>query len=78
MYMLPHVRGAGHGRSLLARCLREAGEAGYSRCYLQTTSRMVKARRLYEAAGFEVTTGPQIETAPSCCETWMARTLDAL
>ncbi len=52
MYFLPEARGLGLGRSMLALLLDEMQLAGFRRCYLETTTQMHAAQRLYLAAGF--------------------------
>jgi ribosomal protein S18 acetylase RimI-like enzyme len=51
----PSARGRGIGRSLVERCLAFARGAGYERIVLWTTKDLVAARRIYDAAGFQVT-----------------------
>jgi GNAT superfamily N-acetyltransferase len=51
----PSARRRGIGRSLVERCLEFARSAGYRRIVLWTTSDLVDARRIYDAAGFHVT-----------------------
>jgi GNAT superfamily N-acetyltransferase len=51
----PSARGRGIGRSLVERCLEFARGAGYERIVLWTTKDLVAARRIYDAAGFQVT-----------------------
>jgi GNAT superfamily N-acetyltransferase len=50
----PSARRRGIGRMLIERCVEFARAAGYGRMELWTTSDLVDARRLYDAAGFEV------------------------
>jgi len=52
MYFCPPARGRGLGRALLELLLDDMRECGYRRCYLETTSWMDDAQRLYRAAGF--------------------------
>jgi GNAT superfamily N-acetyltransferase len=51
----PSARRRGIGRSLVERCLEFARGAGYRRIVLWTTNDLVDARRIYDAAGFQVT-----------------------
>src|SRR5262245_48800127 len=52
MYFRAPARGRGLGRALLELLLDDMRECGYRRCYLETTSWMDDAARLYRAAGF--------------------------
>ncbi len=54
----PDSRGNGIGARLLKRCLDESKLLGYQRLYLETTSEMEQARKLFIRNGFRaVTTG---------------------
>ena len=50
----PAARRRGIGRTLIDRCIGFAHAAGYRHMELGTTSDLVDARRLYDAAGFEL------------------------
>jgi putative acetyltransferase len=52
MYLRPDRRGRGLGKELLVLALNWAREHGMRAVRLDTSERMVAARRLYEAYGF--------------------------
>lgn len=75
MYFLPKARGRGLGRAMIALLLDEMRAAGYRRCYLETTGRMLAAQRLYRAAGFAPQCAAEGATGHHGCDTFYARLL---
>lgn len=75
MYFRATLRGRGAGRTLLADLLGRMAKAGYSRCYLETTSWMDRARRVYEAAGFRQIEQPMGDTGHGACDRFYLREL---
>ncbi len=75
MYFRPVARGRGLGRALLDLLLDEMRACGYRRCYLETTSWMADALRLYRAAGFAPLPAPLGSTGHHGCDAFFGREL---
>ncbi len=75
MYFRPAARGQGLAAQLLALLLDEMRAAGYRRCYLETTSWMKAAQRLYERHGFSTVPSAEGNTGHHGCDRFYARQL---
>jgi DNA-binding MarR family transcriptional regulator/N-acetylglutamate synthase-like GNAT family acetyltransferase len=70
----PTARGMGIGARLVDECVRFAKEAGYRRIMLWTRDPLVSARKIYDAAGFElVEERPAVEAGKPLMEQILAR-----
>ncbi|HEX4812390.1 MAG TPA: helix-turn-helix domain-containing GNAT family N-acetyltransferase [Nonomuraea sp.] len=72
----PAARGRGVGRRLVEECLRHARADGCERITLWTRDCLVSARRLYQAAGFELLSEEKgTENGIEVTEQWWGRDL---
>ncbi len=78
MYMYAGARGKGMGHRLLVTCLDAARELGYRVCYLETSTRMTAAARLYVQHQFTRLNHPMGATGHSGADAWYARILGGL
>lgn len=56
MVVEENLRGLGLGSKLLHRCIAEAKKIGYKRLYLETSQKMIHARKLFLRTGFRPVT----------------------
>lgn len=76
MYLLPHARGAGLGRTLIVKCLDFASIAGYKNVYLETMPELKQALKVYARFGFEYLKGPMGNSGHTGCSLWMLKNID--
>jgi putative acetyltransferase len=75
MYLLPHARGLGLGRTLIEKCLRYAKSAGYRKVYLESMPELRQALKVYEKFGFTYLKGPLGNSGHTGCSLWMIKEL---
>lgn len=75
MYFIPEARGLGIGHIMLEKCLLEARNMGFRKCYLETLDDMLSAQSLYRKSGFTYLEAPLGNTGHNACPVWMIRDL---
>jgi putative acetyltransferase len=75
MYLLPHARGTGLGRTLIEKSLTWAQEAGYKNIYLESMPELKQALKIYARFGFEYLKGPMGNSGHTGCSLWMLKKL---
>ena len=75
MYLLPHARGIGLGRTLIEECMEFAENSGYHNIYLETMPELKQALKIYEIFGFEYLKGPMGNSGHTGCSLWMLKSL---
>jgi putative acetyltransferase len=75
MYLVPHARGGGLGRTLIEKSLAIAKQTGYSQVYLETMPELKQALKVYAKFGFEYLPGPMGNSGHTGCSLWMLKKL---
>jgi putative acetyltransferase len=75
MYLLPHARGKGLGKTLIEKSLAFAKETGYKNVYLESMPELKQALKVYAKFGFEYLTGPMGNSGHTGCSLWMMKKL---
>nr|WP_294779871.1 GNAT family N-acetyltransferase [uncultured Flavobacterium sp.] len=75
MYFLPKTRGLGIGTKMMEKCLEEAKNFGFEKCYIETMPFMHAAQKLYVKSGFEYLDAPMGATGHNSCPVWMLKVL---
>jgi len=75
MYFLPETRGLGIGSQMMEKCLQEARNFGFEKCYIETMPFMHAAQKLYKKSGFEYLDAPMGNTGHCSCPVWMLKNL---
>lgn len=75
MYLLPHARGTGLGRTLIEKCISTAKELGYKKIYLESMPELKQALKVYAKFGFEYLKGPMGNSGHTGCSLWMLKNL---
>jgi putative acetyltransferase len=78
MYLVPHARGTGLGRTLIEKSLAYAEEAGYKNIYLETMPELKQALKVYAKFGFEHLNAPMGNSGHTGCSLWMLKRLKGL
>ncbi len=75
MYFYQDLRGLGYGRKMMDLLLETAKKSGYKKCYLETSSRMKRAKQLYLKYGFNPLCGQEGNTGHSGCDAFYIKEL---
>ncbi|MFD2940464.1 GNAT family N-acetyltransferase [Flavobacterium notoginsengisoli] len=75
MYFLPKTRGLGIGTKMMEKCLEQARDFGFEKCYIETMPFMHAAQKLYRKSGFEYLDAPLGATGHNSCPVWMLKVL---
>jgi putative acetyltransferase len=71
MYLLPHARGTGLGRTLIEKCIATSKAYGYKQIYLESMPELKQALKIYAKFGFEYLKGPMGNSGHTGCSLWM-------
>ena len=75
MYALPKMRGQGIGQKLMDHCLNAARSFGFKQCYLETTTELKAAIKLYKRNDFLEIDAQLGDTGHHSCGVWMIKNL---
>ena len=75
MYFLSQARGVGLGKKMIEKCLIEAKNFGFEKCYIETMYNMKSAQKLYLSQGFNYINHSMGNTGHSSCPVWMLKEL---
>tara|TARA_B100000768_G_scaffold82036_1_gene77751 strand:- start:6790 stop:7284 length:495 start_codon:yes stop_codon:yes gene_type:complete len=73
MYFLSQARGVGLGKKMIEKCLIEAKNFGFEKCYIETMYNMKSAQKLYLSLDFKYINQPIGNTGHSSCPVWMLK-----
>ena len=75
MYFLSEARGMGLGKKMINKCIDEAKNFGFKKCYIETMDNMKSAQKLYLSHRFNYIDHPLGNTGHSSCPVWMLKEL---
>lgn len=71
LYLLKSTRGIGLGKKLMQKCIKQAGELGFTKVYLESMPELNNAIGLYESLDFKLLDAPLGDTGHYACDVWM-------
>jgi putative acetyltransferase len=75
MYFLNEARVTGMGKKMIKKCIDEAKNFGFKKCYIETMYNMKSAQKLYLSQGFNYINHSMGNTGHSSCPVWMLKEL---